>query len=394
MKISSDALGGVLLLASALVALAFSNSAFGPLYSDILSAKLTVGFEAANISKPLVLWINDGLMAIFFLYVGLEVKREVLIGKLSSWERASLPLFAAIGGMAIPALVYVLVIVLSGGVDASNLNGWAIPAATDIAFAVGLLALFASKAPPAAKIFLLALAIFDDIGAILIIAVFYSSSLSLLSLSIAILAVGAAFLVNRIGEKTFAPYVFLFLIAWVALLKSGVHATLAGVLIAMAIPLKDSSGQPALLEKLEHDLKDWVVFLIMPVFAFANSGLPLSSFTLTNLMTPVSLAVASGLFLGKPIGIVASTWIAEKLGLARRAPELDWSLVIALSMLAGIGFTMSLFIGGLAFEVESSANAVRAGVMIGSLLSGLAAFVMFRVWHAKAARRAAPAATG
>ncbi len=383
-----------MLLASAVVALVLYNSPLGPLYRDILSAKLTVGFDVANISKPLFLWINDGLMAIFFLYVGLEVKREVLVGKLSSWERASLPLFAAIGGMAAPALVYVLVILLTGGLDASSLNGWAIPAATDIAFAIGLLALFAAKAPPAAKIFLLALAIFDDIGAIVIIAVFYSSGLSLLSLSIAIVAVAAAFFVNRIGEKTFAPYAFLFLIAWVALLKSGVHATLAGVMIAMAVPLKDSSGQPALLEKLEHDLKDWVVFVIMPVFAFANSGLPLASFSLANLMTPISLAVAAGLFLGKPIGIMASAWIAEKLGLASRGPDLDWSLVFALSMLAGIGFTMSLFIGGLAFDAEASANAVRAGVMVGSLLSGLSALVMFRVWQAKSARGTAQVQRG
>lgn len=385
-KLTADALGGVVLLLAAVAALIIDNSALAPLYDQLLSEKLTVGFQSANISKPLVLWINDGLMAIFFLYVGLEVKRELMVGKLSSWNQASLPLFGAIGGMAIPALIYVGVIFGTGAASTSPaLNGWAIPAATDIAFAIGLLALFAAKAPPSAKIFLLALAIFDDIGAIVIIAVFYSSQLSLVGLAVAAAAIVAAFFVNRIGEKTFAPYMFLFMIAWVAMLKSGVHATLAGVLIAMAIPLKDRHGQPALLEQLEHDLKDWVIFVIMPIFAFANSGIPISSFGLENLFSPISLAVAAGLFLGKPIGIIGMVWLAETLGLAKRDEVLSWSLLLPLSYLAGIGFTMSLFIGGLAFEGDANTNAVRAGVMVGSLMSALAALVAFQFWRAKKA---------
>ena len=382
MKISADALAGLLLLAAAVAALIIDNSGLAPLYDQLLLAKLTVGFDTANIAKPVVLWINDGLMAIFFLFVGLEVKREILVGRLSSWKQSSFPLIGAVGGMMVPAAIYIGVISLSGiGQTSGALNGWAIPAATDIAFALGLLALFAAKAPPAAKTFLLALAIFDDIGAIAIIAIFYSANLSLVGLVIAAIALAFAFVINRLGARTFAPYGILFLIAWVAMLKSGVHATLAGVLIAMAIPLRGEDDKPGLLEPLEHDLKPWVLFGIMPIFAFANSGLPLSSLSIDNILQPFSLAIILGLVVGKPLGIIGLLWIGQTVQVIKRDDDLTWGLLFPVSLLAGIGFTMSLFIGGLAFDGDENTNAVRAGVIVGSTCSAILAFIFFKLWE-------------
>lgn len=377
--IKSDAFVGVLLLGAAILALIIDNSALAHIYDRLLSAKFRVGFEVGYIDKPLILWINDGLMAIFFLYVGLEVKREFLVGKLSSWNAASLPLFGAIGGMAIPALMYTAVIV-SSGADADAMRGWAIPAATDIAFAIGLLGLIAARAPSSAKAFLLALAIFDDMGAIVIIALFYTSSLSLWSLGVAGAAAVLALLANRLGARTFTPYLLLGLVLWVAMLKSGVHATLAGVIIALAIPLERNGG---FLERLEHDLKPWVSFLIMPIFAFANAGVSLAGFGLSTVLQPISLGIAMGLVIGKPLGILGLIWLAERAKLVILPPELTWRLLAALSMLAGIGFTMSLFIGGLAFQGDDNTAAVRIGVLTGSLLAGLIAFGLSRTLRAK-----------
>ena len=375
--IKSDAFPGVLLVLATLLAVIIDNSVFAGIYDQLLNTTFTVGFdEVAYISKPLVLWINDGLMALFFFYVGLEVKRELIAGSLNNVKRASLPLVGALGGLALPAIFFVATIQFSNA-PTEYLNGWAIPAATDIAFAIGLLALIAIKAPPSAKIFLLALAIFDDIGAISIIAVFYTSELSIIALVVAAGATAFAFVINRLGARTFLPYALLFVVIWVAMLKSGVHATLAGVVIAMAIPLRGAGRSPGLLEPIEHDLKPWVSFLIMPVFAFANAGFSLSGFGLTALAAPISLGIFLGLVIGKPVGILGIVWIFERLGMIQRPPELSWPLMLFLAHLAGIGFTMSLFIGGLAFAEPVMIQQVRIGVIFGSLASGILAAVVW-----------------
>ena len=373
----SDAFVGVLLLVAAVAALLIDNSPLATIYDRLLTAQFRVGFETAYIDKPLILWINDGLMAIFFLYVGLEVKREFLTGKLSDWNAASLPLVGAVGGMLVPALIYVSVVGISGA-DAVALNGWAIPAATDIAFALGLLGLIAARAPASAKAFLLALAIFDDIGAIMIIALFYTSQLSLWSLLVAAIAMALALVANRLGIRRATPYMLLGLVLWVALLKSGVHATLAGVAIALAIPLAREGG---FLERLEHDLKPWVSYMIMPIFAFANAGVSLAGFGLATLTQPISLGIAMGLLFGKPLGILGCLWIAQRVGWIKIPADLSWSLLTLLSLLAGIGFTMSLFIGGLAFQADDNTAAVRIGVLTGSLLAGLSAWVIAVLDH-------------
>ncbi len=384
--IKTDAFVGVLLLIAAVAALLIDNSALAPIYDRLLTAQFRVGFEQGYIDKPLILWINDGLMAIFFLYVGLEVKREFLTGKLSSWNAASLPLVGAIGGMAAPALIYSLVILFTGA-SAISFNGWAIPAATDIAFVLGLLGLIAARAPASAKAFLLALAIFDDIGAILIIALFYTSSLSLWSLLIGGIAFALALVANRLGARTFTPYLLLGLVLWVAMLKSGVHATLAGVLIAIAIPMERAGG---FLERLEHDLKPWVSYLIMPVFAFANAGVSLAGFGLGTLLQPISLGIALGLVIGKPLGILGLLWSSQKFGLIKLPEDLTWPLLSMLSMLAGIGFTMSLFIGGLAFQADENTAAVRIGVLTGSLMAGIIAWLIATFFW-KGGQQSAPA---
>ena len=368
--LKSDAFVGILLLVSAVAALIVSNSALQPYYSAVLEAKFRVGFETGYINKPLFLWINDGLMAIFFLYVGLEVKREFATGQLSNLNAAALPFVGAIGGMVVPALIYVGVITLSGS-DA--INGWAIPAATDIAFALGLLGLIAARAPIEAKAFLLALAIFDDIGAIVIIALFYTAQLSWIALAFAAGATLLAFKANWLKARTFTPYLVLGIILWVAMLKSGIHATLAGVVIAMAIPMERAGG---FAEQLEKDLKPWVNYMIMPIFAFANAGVSLAGFGLATILAPVSLGIALGLVIGKPLGILGLLWVAQRLRLITIPPVLTWPLLSTLAMLAGIGFTMSLFIGGLAFEGDENTSAVRIGVLMGSLIAGLAALTI------------------
>jgi Na+:H+ antiporter, NhaA family len=363
-----EAAGGILLAGAALVALMWENSPAGPLYDAVLSLPVSVQIGPLALAKPLVLWINDGLMAIFFLLVGIEIKREVMEGELSSRERAILPVIAALGGMAAPAIVYLALT----GFDPASLNGWAIPTATDIAFSLGVLSLLGNRVPSSLKVFLLALAIIDDLGAIVIIAIFYTADLSLASLIMAAVALCVLFALNARGVIRLAPYVIVGLILWVSVLKSGVHATLSGVALAFAIPLK--SGQA-----VEEGLHPWVVYLILPLFAFANSGVSFTGLTLDFLTAPIPLGVALGLFLGKQAGVFLVSWLAIRLGIARLPEEATWLQFYGIAVLTGIGFTMSLFIGTLAFSDPAAAAAVRMGVLLGSLLSTLLGLAVLRL---------------
>ncbi len=372
MKLEASA--GLVLMGIALLAMLVANSVLAPIYDGFLSTNIRVGIGAFEISKPALLWINDGLMAIFFFLVGLEIKREVLAGELSSFDKAALPVIAAIGGMAVPGLVFA---VLNWGTP-ENLKGWAIPTATDIAFALGILALLGSRVPVALKVFLLAVAIIDDLGAIVIIAVFYTSELSTNALTMSILGFAFAVALNRMGVQRTAPYLIVGVFMWIFVLKSGVHATLAGVLIALTIPLKKKDGDKALLYQLEHALHPWVAFLILPVFAFANAGVSLVGLSVADLMQPLTLGIAAGLFLGKQLGVLAATWIGVKSGLARLPEGVSWRHVYGVACLTGVGFTMSLFIGSLAFGDDDTMNAVRLGVVTGSVLSGLLGFAVLR----------------
>jgi NhaA family Na+:H+ antiporter len=363
-------------MAAAALALILDNSPLSWLYDKILQAPVILQIGAIKIDKPALLWINDGLMAIFFFLVGLEIKREVMEGKLSTVRDASLPVIAAIGGMAAPALVFAM---FNIG-DATAMKGWAIPAATDIAFALGILALLGSRVPPALKVFLLALAIIDDLGAIIIIALFYTSELSVTVLSIALIGMAILTYLNRSGVTKISPYIAVGAGIWVCVLKSGVHATLAGVVVALFIPLRVKNGETSSspLNTLEHGLAPWVAFLIMPVFAFANAGVNLFSLSIESLLGGISLGIAAGLFFGKQIGIMGCVWLAVKLGLARLPDGIHWSQIYGVSLLAGIGFTMSLFIGTLAYSDADSAAAVRVGVLCGSIASALLGYFVLR----------------
>lgn len=374
--IRMEASGGILLLIAAVIALVLVNSPLGWLYDGVLDTPVQASIGALVIAKPLLLWINDGLMAIFFLLIGLEIKREVLDGNLSKWAEASLPAMGAVGGMAIPALVYVA---FNAG-DPVTLNGWAIPAATDIAFALGILALVGTRAPTSLKVFLLALAIIDDLGAIVIIAVFYTANLSLLSLGLAAIAIVGLVLLNRLGITRITPYMLVGVFLWVCVLKSGVHATLAGVAIAFAIPLRATHKGRATspLEQLEHNLHPWVTFAIMPVFAFANAGVSLAGLSIVDLFAPVPLGIAAGLFLGKQIGVFGFSYAAVKLGLSRLPGDITWLQFYGVALLTGVGFTMSLFIGTLAFADPAYQADVRIGVLTGSFLSAISGFLLLR----------------
>jgi NhaA family Na+:H+ antiporter len=371
-----EAAGGLVLVAAAAAALIVANSGMAWLYDGLLDTPVSVRIGALALDKPLLLWINDGLMAVFFFLVGLEIKRELLEGELSSFGQAALPAIAAAGGMVVPALVYVAI---NAG-NAAELRGWAIPAATDIAFAVGVLALLGARVPPSLKVFLLALAILDDLGAILIIAAFYTADLHWLSLLLA--AAGAAALValNLRGVTQLAPYLLVGVFIWVCVLKSGVHATLAGVIVALAIPLSaKADGEPSLLEQLEDRLHPWVAFGIVPLFAFANAGVSLAGMSPGRLLDTVPLGITLGLFLGKPIGIVGAAALAIAGGLGSRPEGASWAQVLGVGMLGGIGFTMSLFIGMLAFDDPTHAAQLRLGVLAGSVLSAIAGYLVLRL---------------
>ena len=366
--------GGVVLMIAAIFAMIIANTPLSANYDLILGTYIKVGIGNFEIAKPAILWINDGLMAIFFFLVGLEIKREVLAGELSSFDKAILPIMAAIGGMAIPGIIFAII---NWGTP-ENLNGWAIPTATDIAFALGILALIGSRAPISLKIFLLAIAIIDDLGAIVIIAIFYTSELSLSALSFSVIGFAAAVALNRMGVQRTAPYLLVGIVMWVFVLKSGVHATLAGVLIAFTIPLKTKNEDEALLYKMEHGLHPWVAFLILPVFAFANAGVNFTGIGIDDLLQPLTLGIAVGLFLGKQIGVFLATWIGVKSGIARLPENVSWKHVYGVACLTGVGFTMSLFIGSLAFATADVMNAVRLGVVLGSVLSGIIGYLLLK----------------
>jgi NhaA family Na+:H+ antiporter len=380
--IRHQAAGGFILLVAAVFALILANSALVGFYSSFVDMPATIQVGTLKLSKPLLLWINDGLMAIFFLLIGLEVKRELLAGELSSVRRAALPIIAATGGMVVPALIYVL---LNAG-DPYALRGWAIPVATDIAFSLGVLALLGSRVAASLKVFLLALAIADDVGAILIIAVAYTDHLSLLPLTLAGAALASLVTLNLLGVTRLAGYIVLGLFLWICVLKSGVHATLAGVALGLVIPLRtpDKHGQSP-LRHLEHVLYPWVTFGIMPLFAFANAGVSLEGFTVDSIVQPVPLGIALGLFLGKQLGVAGFAWAGVRLGLAHLPKATDWFSLYGIACLAGIGFTMSLFIGTLAFPGNESAADVRMGVLIGSLLSALLGYAVLRINMARIA---------
>ncbi|KCZ53360.1 hypothetical protein HY29_03825 [Hyphomonas beringensis] len=374
LKLESAA--GLILMLAAALAIAANNTFFSHWYGGLLSTPMAIQVSTLEIAKPLLLWINDGLMAVFFLLVGLEIKREVLEGELSSFDKAVLPMLAAIGGMVGPALIYVAL----NATDPVSIRGWAIPAATDIAFALGILALLGTRAPVALKIFLLAIAIIDDLGAILIIAMFYTEQLSVQALGLAGLGFAGLVIMNRMGVKRIAPYILVGLFIWVCVLKSGVHATLAGVLTALAIPIlpRKETGQSP-LHKLEHGLHPWVAYMILPVFAFANAGVDLRGISLDALTGPVPLGIALGLFLGKQLGVFGLTFAAVKSGIARLPSGVSWLQVYGVACLTGVGFTMSLFIGGLAFSSAAELDQVRLGVLMGSIASGLLGYAVLRL---------------
>ncbi len=365
--LSTEARAGLALLTAAALALLCANTAAQVVYIAFLDLPFGMRLGGLALEKPLLLWINDGLMALFFLMVGLEIKREAVSGHLSDLRRAALPIIAAIGGMAVPAAGYVA---LNYG-SPETLGGWAIPSATDIAFAVGVLSLLGKRVPSSLKIFLLALAIIDDLGAIIIIAIFYTAELSTLSLALAGAALVVLAVLNLTRVRSLAVYILVGAFLWVCVLKSGVHATLAGVALAMAIPLNAPEGTTPMLVRLEHALQPWVVFAIMPLFAFANAGVSLSGMGWNSLLAPVPLGILLGLFIGKQAGVMAASWVAVRSGLATLPDGANWVQFYGVAILTGIGFTMSLFIGTLAFENAGYHAEVRLGVLAGTTLSAL-----------------------
>ncbi len=369
--LAHEAAGGVVLILATAAALLVANSALQPWYVAALDAPLSITLGGTGLTKPLILWINDGLMAIFFFLIGLELKREVREGKLSRAADIVLPGVAALGGMVVPALIY-----LSLNIGGAT-RGWAIPTATDIAFALGVLALVGRGLPPGLKTFLLTLAILDDLGAILIIAVFYTDHLNLTYLAMALVPLAGLVLLARTRTARVAPALLLGTILWVLVLKSGVHATLAGVVTAFFIPLRDRHGGSP-LHRLEDGLQPYVAFLIVPLFAFANAGLDLSGLTLAALATPLTLGVALGLFFGKLLGVMAASYALVSRGNAWLPEGATWAHMTGVSLLAGIGFTMSLFIGGLSFGEGPEMNAVRLGVLMASGAAALAGFALLR----------------
>jgi Na+:H+ antiporter, NhaA family len=368
-----DAASGIILLGSAFLALILQNSPLSWLYDGLLETPVTIGVGGLLIDKPLLLWINDGLMAVFFFLVGLEIKRELMVGELSTRKQASLPVIAAVGGMIVPALIYSTI----NWTDDIALHGWAIPAATDIAFAVGVLALLGPRVPTSLKVFLLALAIIDDLGAIIIIAFFYTSDLSLAALALAGVGVAALAILNTRGVTSIAPYVLVGLFIWLCVLKSGVHATLSGVVTALAIPLTVPNGETqSPLVKLEEALHPWVTFGVLPLFAFGNAGVTLAGMTLEKVVSAIPMGIAAGLVFGKPIGIFSFSFAAIKLKLAGKPEGATWAQLFGVAILGGIGFTMSLFIGMLAFVDADRAAEIRIGVLLGSIVSATIGYLV------------------
>ena len=369
----SDASAGILLILVAAAAILAANSAFADEYRQLFYGDLA--WTPIAKLKDLHYWINDGLMAVFFFVVGLEVKREWIEGQLSTAQQRRLPILAAVAGMAAPALVYVAVI----GGDPSLLHGWAIPAATDIAFAMGVLGLLGSRAPASLRLFLLTVAIVDDIGAVAVIALFYTDGIKIEWLLAAVVVVGMMMAMNRARVSAYWPFILLALVLWYVVLNSGIHATIAGVVAALTIPMRGKNDD-TMLEHLEHGLAPWSAYLIVPIFGFANAGVSLQGMGIGDVLAPLPLAIAAGLFLGKQIGIFSAIWIADKIKFAPRPDEATWPEIWGISMLCGIGFTMSLFISGLAFK--GSADMIehaKIGILTGSILSAVIGYALLRM---------------
>lgn len=377
-----NAAGGIILIIAALSALLLANTPLSVYYDLLLSTPVAVQVGTFEIAKPLLLWINDGLMAIFFFLVGLELKRELIEGELSEVENLIMPAIGAIGGILVPGLIYTW---LNWGNDLA-MQGWAIPTATDIAFALGILSLLGSRIPISVKIFLTSLAIFDDIAAIVIIAIFYTDNISNLALYFVVMCLPILLYLNLRGTGTKFPFIFIGILMWAAMLKSGIHATLTGVIVALFIPLRCAEGsKESMLKNMEHDLHGTVAFFVLPLFAFANAGISLSNVGTEQLLHPVPMGIALGLFLGKQIGIFSLCWIAIRLGITKLPDGMTYGSLYGTAALCGIGFTMSLFIGSLAFEA-TGINSVfdeRLGIIIGSVLSGVVGYLVLRACYNK-----------
>ncbi len=374
-----EAAGGILLLIAAAAAMILKNSPFGDAYDHLLNLQIQIRVGVLDIDKPLFLWVNDGLMAIFFFTIGMEVKREVLIGELSDKRQIILPGMAGFGGIIVPALIYYLI---NSG-DELALQGWAIPTATDIAFALGILALV-GNIPTSLKLFLMTLAIIDDLGAIIIIAIFYTTNLSVGSLLVALTAIAGLVLLKLKGTMRAAPFILVGIVLWIAVLKSGVHATLAGVVLGFFIPLgpRDAADdQESPLQRLLHSLHPYVAFGILPVFAFVNGGVSLENFRLASLLDPVPLGIMLGLIVGKQVGVFACAWISIKSGIASLPDNVSMIQLYGASIICGVGFTMSLFIGGLAFEEVGVGydRPDRLGIIVGSLICGVLGYALLKL---------------
>lgn len=372
-----ESASGILLLIFAALAILMANSPLEQTYFDFLEMPVSVQIGLFSIHKPLLMWINDGFMAVFFVLVGLEVKRELMIGAISSYQRAVFPAIGALGGMVVPVLVFMLLNMQ----HAEFQQGWAIPMATDIAFALGVLALLGKRVPFALKIFLLALAIIDDLGAIVVIAIFFSHELSSTALISALIAIAVLVLLNRLNVTSLTAYGIVGVILWASVLKSGVHATLAGVIIGFCIPLKGKNGETP-LEDFEHQLAPWCSLMILPLFAFANAGVSLGGMGIDSLTSPLTLGIALGLIVGKTLGVFSFSFLAVKFGIARLSDGINFKQIFAVSVLCGIGFTMSMFLAGLAFGGEESdgrlISLARLGILMGSAVSAVAGYYLLR----------------
>lgn len=378
-----ESASGIILVGAAMLAMVIANSPLVGIYGLLVDLPVEIRVGNFEIAKPLLLWINDGLMALFFLLVGLELKREIVEGQLSDLSQASLPVIAAIGGILVPALIYAWI----NQANDVALQGWAIPAATDIAFTLAILALLGDRVPPSLRLFLVSIAIFDDVGAIVIIALFYTSDLSVTALSIATACLSVLYILNRRGTMEKAPYLLVGAVMWVAVLKSGVHATLAGLVLAFFIPIRDSEKVSSPLHELEHDLHTVVAFAILPMFAFVNAGISLTGVSWNYLLHPVPLGIALGLFVGKQAGVFVFCWLAVRVGLTKLPVGLNWLHIYGVALLCGVGFTMSLFISSLAFE-NTAVDLLfdeRLGIIVGSLLSAAGGY--FVLWKSLPPRR-------
>lgn len=374
--LKKESSSGIILMFAAVLAMIFANSPLVTWYNLLLDVPVVVAVGSFEIAKPLLLWINDGLMALFFFLVGLELKREFIEGDLSKPGQVTLPAIGAVGGMMIPALIYAAF----NYDNPQAISGWAIPTATDIAFALGILAIIGSKVPLQLKVFLTSLAIFDDLGAIIIIALFYTEQLSMLSLIVAASMLTILFALNKQNVTSTSPYIFVGLILWVAVLKSGVHATLAGVILAFFIPIKGKGNEPSPLKSLEHNLHSTVAFIVLPIFAFANAGISFVDVGVAQVLSPVPLGIILGLVIGKQLGVFGFCFIAIKLGFAKLPDNVNWQLLYGVALLCGVGFTMSLFIGSLAFEQSSDIPIFkdRLGIVIGSVISGILGYFVIK----------------